>query len=338
MSRAETDNATSTSATLPDTPVGADSHPPPATALRSDLGTESRVEADSKSALHRVPERIRLPWEQSGFDGLIAVMARLRADDGCPWDREQNLESLKPYLLEEAFEVLEVMDTPFGSLREELGDLLFQIVFQARIAEELQAFTVHDVADGIRRKMIRRHPHVFPPLAAARNASAQDAGDQSPGSPTTGEQVVTNWEQAKREERRKVNEKASVLDGIPSALPSLLQAWRMTEKASRVGFDWPSLEGVRAKLDEEIAELDEAIEGGNADEISHELGDVLFSLVNMSRFLGHNPEETLRKANLRFKARFQHMEQALHAEGLRPEQLDIDALEARWQAAKRSGL
>lgn len=266
------------------------------------------------------------PWQEPGFEGLVAVMARLRADDGCPWDRAQTLESLKPYLLEETFEVLEVMDHPHGSLREELGDLLFQIVFQARIAEELHAFSVHDVAEGIRQKMIRRHPQVF------QTAPTTESGVHTP------EQGVTNWEQAKRNERRKLKPDASILDGVPSALPALLQAWRMTEKASRVGFDWPDIQGVQDKLQEELQELQEAITTGNPEQVAHELGDVLFSVVNLSRFLSLNPEEALRKANLRFKYRFQHIERALQAEGLRPEDQSLDALEARWQDAKRAGL
>lgn len=263
-----------------------------------------------------------LPPPASGPDalqGLLEVMARLRSPGGCPWDREQTLESLKPYLLEEAFEVLEAIDGPRSHHREELGDLLLQIVFQARIAEEAGDFTFYDVAEAIRSKMVRRHPHVF------GNATEDSA-----------EGVRDSWESRKRDERRTARADASVLDGIPAALPALLQAWRMTEKAARVGFDWPDLQGVRDKVQEELGELEEALAQGQPTEIEAELGDVLFSLVNLARHLKLNPEETLRRANLRFKQRFQVMEQALHAQGLRPETLSIEDLEAHWQAAKRT--
>lgn len=250
---------------------------------------------------------------------LLLVMARLRAPDGCPWDREQSLETLKPYLLEEAFEVLEAIDGPRSHHKEELGDLLLQIVFQAQIAAEAGDFTFYDVAEAIRSKMVKRHPHVF---GSAIETSADGVKD--------------SWESRKRDERRKARPDASVLDGIPRALPALLQAWRMTEKAARVGFDWPDRTGVRDKLDEELRELDEALSLDDPDQIEAELGDVLFSVVNLARHLKLNPEETLRKASIRFQHRFQTMETSLNAQGLRPEALSIEALEAHWQAAKKA--
>lgn len=258
------------------------------------------------------------------FDALVTMMSRLRGPGGCPWDQEQSLQTLKPYLIEEAYEVLEAMDGPKDHLREELGDLLFQIVFQSRLAEEAGEFDLYDVAEGILNKMTRRHPHVF--------KETQEIDTQLDSAAA----VAGSWEARKRDERRKKRTTASVLDGIPTALPALLQGWRMTEKASRVGFDWPDVSGVKDKLNEELQELDQALASGNAAEIEHELGDVLFTLVNLSRFVQVNPEEAMRKANLRFQARFQHLERALEAEGLRPETQGIDALERRWQDAKQA--
>ena len=256
--------------------------------------------------------------EKDRFQALVDVMARLRAPDGCPWDREQNYETLKPYLIEEAYEVLEAIDAGAPDHhREELGDLLFQIVFQSRLAEEQGHFDIFDVVEGIRAKMVRRHPHVF--------------GEKKADSP---DEVVGNWEQGKREERRRKNAQASILDGIPAALPALLQASRLTEKASRVGFDWPSIEGVREKVEEELGELSAAMTTGDEAAIDHELGDLLFSIVNLARFLKINPEEALRRANGRFKARFQHIERSLQAEGRRPEEVDLAELDRRWEAAK----
>jgi len=253
------------------------------------------------------------------FAALVDVMARLRGPDGCPWDREQTLETLKSYLIEEAYEVLEAMEGPRDHLREELGDLLLQIVFQAQLAGEEGSFDIAEVIEGIRAKLVHRHPHVFGTSQVASSEAVKDT-----------------WEQNKREDRRKRKGDASVLDGIPASLPALLQAWRLTDKASRVGFDWPSLDGVQEKLQEELGELSEALETGAQDPIAHELGDVLFSIVNLSRFLKVNPEEALRRANLRFTARFQHLERALHREGLRPEEVGLEELDRRWDAAKRA--
>lgn len=254
----------------------------------------------------------------SRMKALAEVVARLRSPQGCPWDQAQTAQSMKPYLIEEAFEVLEAMDGPPDQWREELGDLLFQIVFHARLAEEQGLFDLAGVASGIHDKMVRRHPHVF--------------GDSTA---TSAEGVVQSWEQQKREERRKTQQRASVLDGIPSAQPALLEAWRMTEKASRVGFDWPDVSGVQEKLAEELGELQEAMREGSQAAIEHELGDVLFSVVNLARFLGVNPEDALKKTNRRFKARFHRIEDALLAQGKRPEEVHMEQLEQLWQEAKR---
>jgi len=251
------------------------------------------------------------------FCELVEVMARLRSPEGCPWDLEQTHETLKPFLLEEAYEVLEAMEGPPDHFSEELGDLLLQIVFHAQLAQEDGRFDIAAVVAGIRDKMIRRHPHVF--------------GDQNANSAKA---VMTHWEQHKREERRTKHPDASVLDGVPKALPSLLQAWRLTEKASRVGFDWPDVGGVRAKLTEETEELDRAIADGDAAAVEHELGDLLFTIVNLGRFLNLNPEEALRKTNERFTARFRFLERALGDQGKRPEEVSAAELDEGWNAAK----
>ncbi|HYO51597.1 nucleoside triphosphate pyrophosphohydrolase [Archangium sp.] len=257
------------------------------------------------------------------LDRLVEIMARLRAQDGCPWDREQDLRSLRPYLIEEAFEVLDEMDRvaqggPWRALCEELGDLLFQIVFHARLAEELGEFSMADVAQAISDKITSRHPHVF-------------GERQADGTP----QPLASWAKLKAEERKKkTGREGSVLDGVPTGAPALLRAERLTEKASRIGFDWPSLQEVRAKLDEELGELDEAIASGNRDELEHELGDVLFSLANLARFIQTPAEDALRMASRRFTTRFQHIESALRSEGVALGEATLEHMERHWQAAK----
>ncbi|QRO01116.1 nucleoside triphosphate pyrophosphohydrolase [Archangium violaceum] len=255
------------------------------------------------------------------LDRLMGIMARLRAD--CPWDREQDLRSLRPYLLEEAFEVLDEMDRvaeggPWRALCEEHGDLLFQIVFHARLAEELGEYSMADVCQSISDKLTHRHPHVF-------------GEKQADGTP----QPLANWAKLKAEERKKkTGREGSVLDGVPTAAPSLMRAERLTEKASRIGFDWPSVQEVRAKLYEELGELDEAIASGNRDELEHELGDVLFSLANLARFLHTPAEDALRMAIRRFTTRFQHIESALRSEGVPLGEATLEHMERHWQAAK----
>jgi ATP diphosphatase len=257
------------------------------------------------------------------LDRLVEIMARLRGQDGCPWDREQDLRSLRPYLTEEAFEVLDEMDRvaeggPWRALCEELGDLLFQIVFHARLAEELGEFSMADVSASISDKLTSRHPHVF-------------GEKQVDGTP----QVLANWAKLKAEERKKkTGREGSVLDGVPTGAPSLLRAERLTEKASRIGFDWPTLQDVRAKLYEELGELDEAIASGNRDELEHELGDVLFSLANLARFIHTPAEDALRRACRRFTTRFQHIESALRAEGVPLGEATLEHMDRHWLAAK----
>ena len=261
------------------------------------------------------------------LERLIGIMARLRAEGGCPWDREQDLRSLRPYLVEETFEVLDEMDRVGygGAWRpfcEELGDLLFQIVFHAQLAAELGEFGMADVCRAISDKIVSRHPHVF----GERAGSEAGLG---------AEQVLDNWAKLKAaEKKRKTGSEGSVLDGVPTAAPALLRAERLTEKASRIGFDWPDIAGVRGKLDEELRELDEAIASGDRDALEHELGDVLFSVANLARFIRTPAEDALRMAIRRFTTRFHHVEAGLRSDGAAFGEATLEQMERHWQAAK----
>jgi nucleoside triphosphate diphosphatase len=259
----------------------------------------------------------------SETERLESIMARLRAEGGCPWDRAQDLRSLRPYLVEETYEVLDEMDRvgeggSWRALCEELGDLLFQIVFHAQLASEIGEFELADVAAAISNKIVRRHPHVF--------ADVQVSG---------AEQVLQNWARLKAEERRlKTGSEGSVLDGVPSAAPALLRAERLTEKASRIGFDWPDVQGVRRKLDEELGELDRAMASQDRQAVEHELGDVLFSLANLARFLASPAEDALRAANRRFTERFHAVERGLQERGVPFGEAKLAEMEALWEEAK----
>jgi tetrapyrrole methylase family protein/MazG family protein len=255
------------------------------------------------------------------FAELVEIMARLRGKNGCPWDREQTSESIKPYLVEETYEVLEAIDEEDPvKLKEELGDLMLQIVFHAQMAEETGAFTVRDVLAAINDKLVRRHPHVFGDVKA-----------------DTAQEVLFNWEQIKQTERRREKGQASLLDGVPRELPALLRAHRLQEKASRVGFDWKEAQGVFRKVEEELAELRAAMQGQAADRVEAELGDLLFALVNLSRFLAVNPEEALRKTIARFIARFQYIEEELARRGRSLRQASLEEMDALWAEAKAQG-
>ena len=261
----------------------------------------------------------------SEMERLEEIMARLRAEGGCPWDRAQDLRSLKPYLVEETYEVLDEMDrvgegASWRALCEELGDLLFQIVFHAQLASEVGEFQLADVAHAISEKITRRHPHVFGTLRVEG-----------------AEQVLKNWARLKAEERRlKSGSEGSVLEGVPRAAPALLRAERLTEKASRIGFDWPDVKSVREKLDEELLELDVAMASKDKDAVEHELGDVLFSLANLARHLASPAEEALRAANRRFTERFSAVERGLAAKGVPFGQATLAEMDALWEEAKES--
>ena len=245
---------------------------------------------------------------------ITDIMARLRAPDGCPWDREQTPESLKAYIIEEAYEGCEAIEgRDPEELCGELGDLLLQVVFQAQIAKERGDFDIHDVVNAISDKMERRHPHVF--------------GDEHA---ETADEVMQQWEQRKLKEKGR----KGYLDGIPKHLPGLLKARRVSDKAALVGFEWPTIDGAAAKVNEEWDELQEAIEQQDPDEIVHELGDVLFALVNLSRYINADPEDALRRTVQRFSTRFQYVEQQILARGDTLDQVDLDAMESLWQEAK----
>ena len=255
------------------------------------------------------------------FERLKAIMRRLRAPGGCPWDREQTFESLKTYLLEETYEVIEAIDKKdHDQLREELGDLLLQIVFQSQIATEENLFTIDDVAEHISNKLIRRHPHVF--------GSAQAS---------TADEVLRNWEFLKKEEREKRGG-GSILQGIPKALPALTKARRIGEKVSRVGFDWESPRDVIPKIREELTELQQALEEGKKEAIESEMGDLLFSISNLSRHLGIDPESALQGANHKFISRFKYIENSLKKERTDLEDASPKEMEKLWEESKEAGI
>jgi tetrapyrrole methylase family protein/MazG family protein/ATP diphosphatase len=245
---------------------------------------------------------------------LVAIMQRLLAPDGCPWDREQTLQTLRPYVLEEAHEVADAIDR--GSpqdLCEELGDLLLQVVFQAELARAQSWFGPDDVVSAICDKLVRRHPHVF--------------GDEEA---KTTKDVLHRWEQLKAAEKKD----RGVLEGVPVALPALLRASRVGEKAARLGFDWPDASGPRAKIDEELGELDAAVAGGDMTEAGRELGDLLFATASFARKLGLDPESALRETLLRFGERVQGVEAQAKASGRALDAIPAEELEAMWNIAK----
>jgi tetrapyrrole methylase family protein/MazG family protein len=255
--------------------------------------------------------------DQAMFEQLIAIMKRLRGPGGCPWDAEQTHESLTRYLLEETYEVIEAIDakTP-EHIKEELGDLLLQPVFHAAIAEEAGTFTMNDIITTLCDKLVRRHPHVFGDLQIADSAAQ-----------------IENWEQIKKTE--KGTERASALSGVPPHLPALLKAQKITEKAARVGFDWEHVDQVMAKVLEELHEFEEAMAAGDNEHMEAELGDLLFAIVNLGRFLSINPEEALRKTITRFQSRFQYVEDSLHDRGQQMNVTPLAEMDRLWEEAKQ---
>jgi len=285
------------------------------------------------------------------FEWAVAIMERLRAPGGCPWDREQTFDSIKPYTLEETYEVLEAIDNrDWGELAGELGDLLLLVLFYAEMAQEQGSFSIDDVLDRLSTKLIDRHPHIF------GDVKAEAASD-----------VKRNWEVLKAEERRKRLEAGvgktakdqnseSVLSGVPSGIPALLEAVKLSSRAAHVGFDWPNIGGLFEKLREETEELRENLkefpasgpqpqgrgvagQGRIPDDLrsrlEDEVGDLLFVLVNIARYLSLDPESALKKTNRKFKQRFQWVEEQLRASGRRPQQASLEELESLWQQSKR---
>lgn len=288
------------------------------------------------------------------FERAVRIMARLRAPGGCPWDREQTFDSIKPYTLEETYEVLEAIDNrDWGELGGELGDLLLQVLFYSQMSQEQGTFSIDDVLDGLSNKLVQRHPHVFGDVQAE-----------------TSSEVVRNWEAIKAEEKRKRRAAAggksandaepppSVLAGVSPALPALLEAHKLSARAAHVGFDWPNIEGLFDKLHEETEELGEQLKdfpapgprphargvaGSGRQQVPEELrarmeeevGDLLFVLVNIARYLSLDPESALKKGNRKFKRRFHRMEEELRKSGRTPEQATTDELESLWQQAKQ---
>ncbi|HEV2708018.1 MAG TPA: nucleoside triphosphate pyrophosphohydrolase [Pyrinomonadaceae bacterium] len=276
------------------------------------------------------------------FDDLVALMARLRSPEGCPWDREQTYASLAPMLLEEAYEAFEAVEEAREGkpeeLRDELGDLLFQIVFYAQVARERGEFTIADVTEAIHSKMVRRHPHVF------GDATVRD-----------NDELLRNWEAMKAEEKRaagklqETDEDASLLDGVSAKAPALMEAHQLSTKAARVGFDWQRLEDIFDKLHEEIDELRSAIrdreEARERDSVSNEsaetrireeIGDLLFAVSNIARHLQVEPEAALKLTNRKFRRRFRHIERRLRAQGRTPDAATLDEMEQLWQEAKET--
>ena len=252
------------------------------------------------------------------FERLLGIMARLRAPGGCPWDREQTIKTLRPYLIEEAYEVLDAIEREdWDHLPEELGDLQLQIVFQSQIASEENKFSIDDVLDSISEKLIRRHPHGFD------TESIETVGG-----------VVKRWEEIKAEEKATAAKPASLLDAVPSAQPAMLEAQDLSKKAAKVGFDWGSVDQVMDKLQEEIAELNEAEKSGDREHLEEELGDLFFVVVNVARTLKLNPELALRRANRKFRSRFGYIEAGLKAQGKSLEEASIEEMEQLWQEAK----
>ena len=256
---------------------------------------------------------------QKPIDRLLTIMARLRdPSGGCPWDREQTFASIAPYTVEEAYEVVDAIERgDIGDLKDELGDLLLQVVFHARMAEEQGAFAFDDVVNAICDKMIRRHPHVFSDLAIGSPAAQSKA-----------------WEDIKAAERVEKGRARSLLDNVPIALPALTRAVKLSKRAARAGFVWPTTAAVLDKLHEETLELEHEIRAGDTAKAREELGDLLFVCANLARDLGVDPEEALRAANAKFTRRFQFIEAALAEAGRTPEQSDLEEMDGLWNEAK----
>ncbi len=253
--------------------------------------------------------------KKKDFKALIKIMEQLRSEKGCPWDKEQTRTSLKPYIIEEAYELIEsIEDDDPDRTREELGDLLFQIVFQCQLAKENHEFTIDDVIEKISKKMIDRHPHVF-----------------GKAHYKTADEVIVHWEEQKKLEGK---QRKSILEGVPESMPSLLRANRLQSRAAQVGFDWEKVEDVLEKLDEELTEFRDAIKTARREKIEEELGDILFMFVNVSRFFGVHAEDALRKTIRKFISRFQYIETNAAHQGKKLSDMTLDEMDTLWDKAK----
>ncbi|MBT3602412.1 MAG: nucleoside triphosphate pyrophosphohydrolase [Candidatus Latescibacteria bacterium] len=253
----------------------------------------------------------------SNLDRLIEIMQRLRGPDGCPWDKEQTQETLKPYLIEEAYEAIDAIDSRNDKdITDELGDVLLQVVFHSQIASETGRFTFDEVAKSIADKLVRRHPHVFGDVVAE-----------------TSDQVVKNWEAIKAEEQKERKKDDSILSGVPRHLPALLRAAQIQKKATKVGFDWEKTEEVLDKVEEEIKEFRNA---STQQDKQEEFGDMLFSLVNLARFLRIDPEDALTQTIAKFQNRFTFIEEALRSKGQTPQNATLEEMDALWEKAKNA--
>lgn len=251
------------------------------------------------------------------FNNLLKIMSMLRGKKGCPWDKEQTTVSLKPFLIEEAYEVIEAIDEKSPEkLKEELGDLLLQVIFHAQIAKERKEFDMEGILETLEEKLIRRHPHVF------GDVSYEDA-----------KEVLVQWEKIKKEEKAN-SKRESMLDSVPKELPALLRAHRLQDKAARVGFDWKHINDVFAKVEEEIREFKGAIEEKKPEEIEDELGDIFFALVNVARFLEINPEDALRKTISKFISRFRYIEEKAKEQGRELSDMTLEEMDKFWEEAK----
>lgn len=260
------------------------------------------------------------PAPGEGFARLVEIMARLRAADGCPWDREQTFDTIKPYLLEETYEVMEAIDArDWKELSEELGDLLLQAVFFSQMASEAGYFDIRDALAAINDKLVRRHPHVF------------GSGDAK-----TADDVKKRWDEIKAEE--KPARPKGLLTSVSNTMPALVEAAHIAGRAAGAGFDWNNADEVVAKLHEELDELERARADGSGEEIEGEIGDLLFVIVNIARFMKVDPEQALRKTNAKFRRRFGHVERGLEARGKSLKESSIEEMEALWQEAKRQGV
>jgi MazG family protein len=296
---------------------------------RFDFGALAVIAASESNYSHLRPiSDLMLQWRDSPtmntagekFQRLVEIMARLRAPGGCPWDREQTFDTIKPYTLEETYEVLDAIDRrAWRELADELGDFMLQAVFYAQMAAEQNLFRIDDALEAINQKLVRRHPHVF------GDESAETAGD-----------VKRIWGEVKAAEKKGKGGDETLLGGVPRALPALVEAQQIASRAAGVGFDWQNPEQVIDKLHEELAEFDQARRNASQDELEDELGDMLFVIVNLARFVKVDPEQALRRTNAKFRQRFGHIERKLGEQGKTLQEADIQEMEALWQEAKRS--